>query len=488
MAYAKILPIKARLDDRVGYVLNESKTALDGKVEYVFNEQKTTGENHVVFQSAINCAAETAFEDMQNTKTRFRKNGGRLGYHVIHSFKPNEIDPKTAHEIGVRLAQELFGDRYEVVIGTHLDKEHIHNHIIFNSVSFVDGLKYRNKFGEYFYDIRGANDRLCKEYGLSIIMAGGKRDRKLTYAEWLAQKNGGLTWRQLIKNDIDDCIIQAFDYGNFLSLMQQKGYEIKQGKHVAFRPYGKERFSRGYKMGKGYSEADIRARIDGKDLDVELPRIEKYIQAKSVYIPYKKVSGLKALYVHYLYVLGKAGKNQAPNYLTKTMQADLFKIDDIISTSNFLHKYDIDTLDELIRFKQKCESKISQLDAQKPGRLKKELNRALLDVTIYQNAHDMYTSGGFNGMKEEADRYTNARAYLKSQGYSEQSQIDELRAQINSDVDTIAALNSEIFKQNRLIKECDKAIKRHDALLEKVEQQQKMYQEKERERHVSRSI
>lgn len=486
MAYAKILPITARLDDRVDYVLNEAKTTLDGKVEYAFNEHKTTGENHVVFQSAINCAVETAFEDMQTTKQKFKKAGGRLGYHVIHSFKPNEIDPNTAHEIGVRLAQELFGDKYEVIIGTHVDKEHIHNHIIFNSVSFVDGRKYRNKLGEYFHDIRGANDRLCKEYGLSIIMAG-KKDRKLTYAEWLAQKNGGFTWRQLIQSDIDDCIIQAFDYGNFLSLMQQKGYEIKQGKHVAFRPYGKERFSRGYKMGRGYSEADIRARIDGKDLDTELPRIEKYIQTKTKFIPHNKATGLKALYVHYLYGLGKAGINQVPNYLTKTMQADLFKIDDIISTSNFLHKYDIDTFDELIGFKQKCESKISQLNAQKPYRLKKELNRALLEVTIYQNAYDMYSSGGFSGMKEEADRYTSAREYLNSQGYVEKNQIDELRAQVNSDVDTIASLSSEMFKQNRLIKECDKAIKRHDELLEKVETQQKIY-EKERERNVSRSI
>lgn len=487
MAYVKILPISSRLDDRVDYVLNEKKTTLDNKVEYVFNEHKTTGENHVVFQSAINCAVETAFDDMHRTKHLHKKTDGRLGYHVIHSYKPDEIDPKTAHEIGVQLAQELFGDKYEVIIGTHVDKEHIHNHIIFNSVSFVDGRKYRNKLGEYFHDIRGTSNRLCKEHGLSVIMAG-KRDRKMTYAEWLAQKNGGLTWRQLIKNDIDDCIVQAFDYGNFLSLMQQKGYEIKQGKHVAFRPYGKDRFSRGYKMGRGYSEADIRARIDGKDLDVELPRIEKYIQAKRKYIPYKKATGLKALYVHYLYVLGKAGKNQVPNHLTKTMQTDLLKIDDIINTSNFLHKQNIDTIDDLMAFREKCHEKIKQLNAQKPMRIKKEINRALLDVTIYQTAHDMYMSGGFDGMKEEADRYTNAREYLKSKGYYELDQIDELREQVNSDIDTIAQLDKEMFHQHRLVKECDKAIKRHNELVKKVEEQEKNYKEKEKEKDVSRSI
>jgi len=487
MAYAKILPIKARLDDRVDYVLNEDKMTLDGKVDYIFNEHKTTGENHVIFQSAINCTVETAFEDMQATKKRFNNSGGRLGYHLIHSFKPNEVDPKTAHEIGIQLATELFGDEYEVIVGTHVDKEHIHNHIIFNSVSCVTGRKYRNKLGEYFYDIRGTSNRICRAHGLSIIMAG-KKDRKLTYAEWLAQKNGGVTWRQLIKNDIDDCIVQAYNYGNFLSLMQQKGYEIKQGKHVAFRPYGKERFSRGYKIGRGYSETDIRARIDGKDLDVELPRIEKVIQAKREYIPFKKVTGLKALYVHYLYVLGKAGKNQVPNHLTKTMQADIIKIDDIISTSNFLHKHDIDTIDELIGFKQKCLNKIEHLKAQKPNGIKKELNRALLDVTIYQNAYDMYINGGFDGMKEEARWYQTARDYLKSNGYDEPNQIDELRSQVNIDVDTIAVLNGEMFRQNRLVKECDKAINRHEELLKKVEQQQKLYHEKERERDVSRSI
>ena len=488
MAYAKILPIKSRLDDRVDYVLNEDKTTLVNKVEYVFDEHKTTDSNHVVYRSAINCEVETAFDDMQATKKRFKKTGGRLGYHLIHSFKPNEIDPKTAHEIGMKLAQELFGARYEVVVGTHVDKEHIHNHIIFNSVSFIDGKKYRNKLGEYLYDIRGTNDRLCKEYGLSIIMAGNK-DRTLTYAEWLAGKNGNFTWRQLIKNDIDDCIIQAYGYGNFISLMQQKGYEVKQGKHVAFRPYGKERFSRGYKLGKGYSEAEIRARIDGKDLDVELPRIEKYIKTKNEFVPYKKVTGLKALYVHYLYVLGKVGNNQAPSYLSKELRSDLLKIDEIISTADFLNKYNIDTFDELIEFKQTCAEKVSSLNVQKPYRLKKELNRALLDVTIYQSAYDMYTSGGFVGMEDEARRYRTARNYLKDAGYAELHQIDQLRQQVNQDVDTIASLDSQIYKQKGLIKECDKAIKRHDQLAEKLNNvQEQQYREKEKNKDVSRSI
>ena len=486
MAYAKILPIKARLDDRVDYVLNEKKTSLDGKVDYVLDEHKTTDGNHVVYQSAINCDVDTAYEDMQVTKQKWNKTGGRLGYHLIHSFKPNEVSPETAHDIGVQFAEELFGDKYEVVIGTHVDKEHVHNHIIFNSVSFVDGKKYRNKLGEYFYDIRGANDRLSKKYGLSVIMAS-KKDRTLSYAEWFAQNNGGFTWRKLIANDIDDCVMQAFDYGNFLTLMQQKGYEIKQGKHVAFRPYGKERFSRGYKLGKGYSEADIRARIDGKDLEVELPRIEKYIKTKNEFVPYKKVTGLKALYVHYLYVLGKVGKNQAPNYFTKTMREDLFKIDEIIGTSNFLHKHDIDTYEQLLDFKQQCIGKVEKLNSQKPHRLKKELNRALLDVTIYQNAFDMYTSGGFGGMKDEAERYSTARNYLKSKGYGDISQIEQLRMQINIDVDTIAKLNSEILQQKGVIKECDKAIERHGELKEKVNQQQ-YNREKEKTKDVSRSF
>ena len=486
MAYAKILPIKARLDDRVAYVLNDKKTTLDGKVDYILDEHKTTDENHVMYQSAINCDVETAFEDMQATKQKWNKTGGRLGYHLIHSFKPHEISPETAHDIGVQLAEELFGNKYEVVIGTHVDKEHIHNHIIFNSVSFVDGKKYRNKLGEYFYDIRGVNDRLSKKYGLSIIMAS-KKDRTLSYAEWFAQKNGRFTWRKLIANDIDDCIIQAFDYGNFLTLMQQKGYEIKQGKHVAFRPYGKERFSRGYKLGKGYSEADIRARIDGKDLEAELPRIEKYLQAKNDFVPYKKVTGLKALYVHYLYVLGKTEKNQVPNYLTKTMREDLFKIDEIIGISNFLHEYDIDTYEQLLDFKQQQIQKVKELNTQKPQRFKKELNRALLDVTIYQTAYDMHTSGGFDGMKEEAERYNTARDYLASKGYGDISQIERLRLQVNNDVDTIAKLNSAIYKQKGLIKECDKAIERHGKLIKKVNQQQ-YNREKEREKDVSRSI
>lgn len=170
------------------------------------------------------------------------------------------------------------------------------------------------------------------------------------------------------------------------------------------------------------------------------------------------------------------------------MREDLFKIDEVIGTSNFLHQYDIDTYEQLLDFKQQCTKKVEQLNSQKPHRLKKELTRALLDVTIYQNAFDMYTSGGFRGMKDEAERYNTARNYLKSKGYGDISRIEQLRIQVNNDVDTIAKLNNDIYKQKGLIKECDNAIERHGELMEKINRQQQHNREKEREKDVSRSI
>ena len=138
-----------------------------------------------------------------------------LGYHIIQSFKPDEVTPEQAHKIGVEFAKKCFGDKYQAVIGTHLDRAHYHNHIVINSVSLIDGKKYRNDFKDYFRDIRGISDGLCKQYGLSVIKEGGD-DKSLTYIEWLARKNERISWQSIIRTDIDDCIKQAFSYEIFL--------------------------------------------------------------------------------------------------------------------------------------------------------------------------------------------------------------------------------------------------------------------------------
>lgn len=177
MAYTKIIVIGSRLDKCIDYVQNKEKTSLANAIRYALNRDKT---ERTCFESAVNCELECAHADMLNTKRRWKKAGQDhvQGYHIIQSFAPGETTPEEAHAIGVEFAHRLLGSRYEVVVTTHLDREHLHNHVVFNSVSFMDGRMYRNNFRDYFggdgIGIRGTSDTLCREHDLSVIEPTGK--------------------------------------------------------------------------------------------------------------------------------------------------------------------------------------------------------------------------------------------------------------------------------------------------------------------------
>ena len=170
MAYTKIIVIRGRLDKCLRYAANEEKTYLETAVDYALDRDKT---ERVCFETAINCGRDTAYEDMTQTARRWGKqNRVRKGYHVIQSFRPGEVTPEQAHAIGAELAQRALGGQYEVVVATHLDRTHLHNHVVFNAVSFVDGKMYRDSFRDYYEGIRGMSDALCRERGLSVIEPG----------------------------------------------------------------------------------------------------------------------------------------------------------------------------------------------------------------------------------------------------------------------------------------------------------------------------
>ena len=205
MAYTKVFAIRARLDDRVKYAVNGEKTELNEKIGYAADLVKTSS---VRFVTALNCkSAETAFDVMRKTKEKFGKTGGVLGYHFIQSFAPGEVTPEQAHEIGCEFARRLFGEDFESVIGTHLDKAHPHNHIVVNSVSRTDGHKYHSSPESYYNDVRGTSDELCRENDLSVIAPQGKGKH---YAEWKAEQGGKPTVRGVIRADIDTIIGQAY--------------------------------------------------------------------------------------------------------------------------------------------------------------------------------------------------------------------------------------------------------------------------------------
>ena len=318
MAVTKVFAIKRRMDDRVKYAVDREKTALDSKIVYATNPEKT---EQVFFTDVLNCdSVDTAFQEMQSTKRRFGKMGGVLGYHFIQSFAPGEVTPEQAHEIGMEFARRMFGERYEVVIGTHLDKAHLHNHIVINSVSFVDGQKYHSSPESYYNEVRGTSDELCRENDLSVITPQGKG--KL-YGEWKAEQDGRLTVRSIIREDIDRIIGEAYTYQTFLLLLQRNGYEIKSGpnrKYTAVRPSGAKRFIRLDSLGDGYTEEAIKQRLMGQRSGAtQKPKQPVYhtkryrVKGKLSRYPKRKITGFLALYFRYVYLLRDA-RRVKPSY------------------------------------------------------------------------------------------------------------------------------------------------------------------------------
>lgn len=308
MAITKIIAIRDRLDKRVNYAVNGEKTTLDTGITYAANPEKT--EQHF-FTSAINCdSCETAYTEMQATKSRFGKKGGVVGYHFIQSFAPGEVTPEQAHAIGVAFAQRLFGERYEVVVGTHLDKAHLHNHVVVNSVSFVDGKKYHSSPGSYYFDVRGVSDALCRENDLPTIAPQGRGKH---YAEWKAENTGKPTIRSIIRGDIDRFIGEAYTYETFLMLLRQEGYVVRNApsrKYVTVLPPGGKRAIRLDSLGDGYTEQDIRRRLaaqreGGAQAVPNLPHKSKRYRIKGKHSagPKRKITGFYALYLRYLYLL-----------------------------------------------------------------------------------------------------------------------------------------------------------------------------------------
>ena len=308
MAITKIIAIRDRLDKRVNYAVNGEKTTLDTGITYAVNPEKT---EQLFFTSAINCdSCETAYTEMQATKSRFGKKGGVVGYHIIQSFTPGEVTPEQAHTIGVAFTQRLFGDRYEAVVGTHLDKAHLHNHVVVNSVSFVDGKKYHSSPGSYYFDVRGVSDALCRENDLSTIAPQGKGKH---YAEWKAEQNGKPTIRSIIRADIDRIIGEAYTYETFLMLLRREGYVVQNRldhKYVTVLPPGGKRAIRLDSLGDGYTERDIRGRLaaqreGGAQTVPAMTRTGKRyrVRGKRPAGPKKKITGFQALYLRYLYLL-----------------------------------------------------------------------------------------------------------------------------------------------------------------------------------------
>ena len=358
MAYDKIIVVRARLDNRIRYALNETKTL--------------HLENGQVLQTAINCQLNTAYREMQETKRRWDKETRPVqGYHIIHSFSPGDVTPEQAHWLSVEFAERLLQGRFEAVVAIHIDHGHIHAHIVFNSVSCTDGKMFRDDFKAYYGDIRGISNEISWENDLSVIepIGSGK-----PYAEWNAEKNGKPTVRGLIRQDVDAALAEAFTLQSFYDALQKREYAIKRGanvKHTAVKPPGSDRFVRLDSLGDGYTEANIRERLNKSRTQPTAPEPQA---ATSLYIPkgrYKvkcrspaygkkqKLSGMRRLYLHYLYLLSPPRSRRLP--VPFPVRAEVRKLDQYKRQFSLLQKYSINSESQLSMLAYALQSDIDSL-------------------------------------------------------------------------------------------------------------------------------
>ena len=246
MAVTKIKAIRGTLSKAIAYILNPEKT------------------DEKLLVSSYGCASETAAREFEWTRKIAEQKGMNpvriIARHVIQSFEIGEVTPELAHEIGKQFADEILGGKYEYVLTTHIDKDHVHNHLIFNAVDFVNYHAYKS-YKRIYYDMREVSDRLCKENGLSVIPPS--QNKGMGYKEYTEAKRG-TSWKQKLKQTIDRLVITAKDYDDCLRLMQEAGYEIKTGKYISFRAKGQERFTRSKTIGENYTEERIKERIAGR--------------------------------------------------------------------------------------------------------------------------------------------------------------------------------------------------------------------------------
>ncbi|HWR18848.1 MAG TPA: relaxase/mobilization nuclease domain-containing protein, partial [Clostridia bacterium] len=381
----KIHSIKVRLDERINYAITADKTkTLVDKIEYAINGEKT---DYALYASVVNCVSvETAYAEMNEVKARYRKNGEVLGYTFIQSFPPEEnVTPEEVHEIGARLAQEFFGERFQVVVGTHIDKAHLHNHFVINSVSFVDGIKYRNKL-HYLKDLRAISDRLCREYGLSVVVPKAKNGT-VPYTEWKERKTGTSQRDDLMRADIDVCLAQSLSFEEFISRIKARGYTIPRYgptiKYMSIRPPGKTpdgnplKARRIHELGDGYSEEAIRQRIaqntpemvriailsaHEKEQNVsKKPKVVRAFKGRKRYTR-KKLTGLQARYYRILYTLGMIHKRpQSNRSIYFPLYDQVRQLDGYIRQMKLLTTHDVHSLDELFQVKLSLQTQIDVL-------------------------------------------------------------------------------------------------------------------------------
>lgn len=419
MAVTKIYAKRARLDKLIRYVINPDKT------------------DEMTLVSGIGCEVKSAYAEMMQTKELFHQMDGVQAYHIIQSFSPEEIDGETAHELGQQFAEEYLKD-YQVVIATHVDKHHVHNHLVLNSVSDRTGKKYHSSPESYYKQIRAISDRLCREHGLSVIMNPARNS--LSYMEWKLQQNGILTLRELFDQDAKECLSQAMNVGQFYALMEDRGYTVRHhGSHPSFVPDG---YTHPYRMkskGKSITEDDLARMIEeglsDPNFEVLVPKVEK------VFVPYGKQHGPHRIYLSWLYALKLIGQGKRTQY-PRINYKELRRFEQIKACEAFLRENGLETTEQVQDKKAELSEKLEMLTKSRiiwnsKKKRQKPLFDALATMESLKTVPALYTQGVV-GIEEDYRRYLAAEKALHG------VDLEALREERDDVYAKIAALNAEI--------------------------------------------
>lgn len=365
MATTAIWDVKDNLKRVLDYASNPMKTTVEEN-DYKYNGLKQaiaytsmdTKTEKQLYVTGINCSLSSAYQDMSITKRAFDKTDGIVAFHAYQSFLPGEVDAETAHQIGIELAQQMWGDRFEVLVSTHIDKKHYHNHFVINSVSFVDGKKYYDN-KENYKKMKKMSDLLCEHYRLHVIREPMQHAQP--YAGWLAEKKGDPSRRSLMKEDVDYAIAHSMDMKQFYRHLDRMGYDIKYGKHVAIRPKKTDkRFIRLRNIDDfgNYTPERIEERIYEQSYvhfqSMKSEQTDIRFRFHGNLNQMRKITGFRALYFRYMYLLGILPKH-APHQkrVHFLLREDLLQIDKITQEATLISKKDIKTITDL----ENCEGK-----------------------------------------------------------------------------------------------------------------------------------
>ena len=458
MAISKILYIG---DCGAGYAGKHLKQALD----YITVPEKTGGGRLV---GSLNCQQEQVYEQMRQTKEQFGKTDQRQGYHLIISFVEGEVDADTAFEVIGKFAKEYLGKDYEALYAVHDNTDHIHGHIIFNSVSFRDGKKYRYQKGDWAKEIQPITNRLCEEYGLSTIeiseekpdraLAGAKKSEN--YKEWNDFRDGKFVWADMIKRDIDAAIMQSATYESFLSMLSDMGYGIKnayrtEGKHLAIKPMGMSRFRRCKSLGENYTEERIRERIGQESLS-SYKKIQAVKETGIVRCHVKrykraKMSGIQKRYFARLYQTGLLKKR--PYSKAWQYRDDIRKMQKLQEDYLFLARHDVSTVGDIRQTALQMADRKKETSREK-SRIFKERARMkpLFDIAgqleELKECENCFQRGE-NLFEQEHLRYLELSARLAKEGYTA-GQLAKFKEHYRSEIARIREKEKAVVKEERI--------------------------------------